>query len=428
MLSSARPWIAGLSAVLLCSPVRAETAPSICDGVAAYMRTGVADGTGTGAPFGQFLAMAEHSGGQIRIDGSGGADLATVIESSRATPALRAAAQRLANVSEEIEPRVYWFGQSGLGMIFGAGALPDCRPELSFFMVSADRAEPVASPDVAITGDACSTLAVWASTINGLPFLVVQDDSIGASQEGLTLVPWTGAGWGKPCAIVATYKVHFHSVGGTCRAGVDCARMKALTHMVYDRFNADVSSGMEPDADGAAVDLDGGLISLANHTAALSTLPAFSKNEGRSLAGDAGENAAHGVKNPTVVRELTGLPLTEHGYSGTNPRKWDAQDEVLMEVTPDTAFLHRMLYPIAFEDISGRPQRGVAVIGRGRSIATREGGMLIALWEISGNALVPVAGFQTVAIRGKLASADAGPSYVVQMPVQPADGKSAGVK
>jgi hypothetical protein len=380
----------------------------MCDSVAAYMRTGAADGTGTGAPFGQFLAMAEHSGGQIRIDGSGGADLATVIETSRATPALRAAAQQLANVSEGIEPRVYWFGQSSLGMIFGAGAFPDCKPQLSFFTVSADRAEPVAGPDVAITGDACSTLAVWASTINGLPFLVLQDDSIGASQEGLTLVPWTGAGWGKPCAIAVTYRVHFHPVGATCRAGVDCARMKALTHAVYSRFSADILSGMARDADGMAADLDADLVKLASRTAGLSTLPAFSRDEGRPLAGGVG--TAHSANDRMVVRELTGLPLTAHGYTGTAPRKWDAQDEVVMEVTPDTSFLHRMLYPIAFEDFSGRPQRGVAVIGRGKSIATREGGMLIAFWEISGNALVPVAGFQTVAIRGKLASADAGPS------------------
>jgi hypothetical protein len=365
------------------------------------MRSGAADGDGKGAPYGQFLAMAARSGGLVRLDDSGGADVGWVMAARHATPALLAAVQRQAAESDAMEPRVYWFGQTGLGMIESAGESPACPPHLVFFDASRTNASVVAPPSLSIAGNACTTLAIWAAIIGDVPVLVQQDDSVGASSEHLDLVPWINGAWGKPCGITAKYTMTFRDTGVFCRPHVECNRIQAAARGVALRFDEDMKKGLSFLADGAAEDVPNDLVELASQTKTLKTLPTFSQEANPWPAGPAGPDDS--TSTPNIVRLVTGTVLTEHGYMGDRPPKPLPQQEIQMEMLPGTEYLHRYLYPVVLNRKVSPSGQGLGVIGAAKSVNSPIGGLLISIWTQSGTELTPLGGFQTAAVRGKVA-------------------------
>src|ERR1700678_2961287 len=113
------------------------------------------------------------------------------------TPSLLRAVQQEAAQSDSMEPRIFWFGRTGLGIVLSAGTFPECPPHVIFFKAAHGKSEPVQAPDVSLRGNACSTMTLCPTIIGDPPVFLEQDDTVGASKEHLTLVPWESGAWGE---------------------------------------------------------------------------------------------------------------------------------------------------------------------------------------------------------------------------------------
>lgn len=400
-MSERRAKTAIIVAAALASPSCAGAAPNPCIDLAVLIRAGLADGDGKGAPFSQFLAMAARSNGHLQVDNSGGADVEAVFRRALAPPGLVRAVQEQAAKSDGIEPRVFWFGGSGLGMVLSAGAFPACPPYVVFFKATQGRLETVPAPDVSIHGNACTTMAPWATTIGDVPVFVEQDDRVGASREHLTLVPWENGAWGEACGLTLTYTMLFRGTGNFCRSDVNCKDMAAVAQGISLRFKTDMEKGLNALADGAAADVQDELVKLASLNSDLGELPTFSKDPNAWPSDPKGPPAP--VEAPELVREATGLALTDHGYTGEVPPHLDPKNEIQMELAPGTRYLHRYLYPVKLSGALTADGMALGVIGLSRSINSPIGGLLISIWARSGAGLTPIAGFQNVAVRSRVA-------------------------
>ncbi len=395
-------------AAVLASPCRAGAAPAPCQDLAGLIRAGLADGDGKGALFGQFVAMAARTDGHIQVDNSGGADVDAVFRRAKPTPALVRVVQQSAARSDSMEPRVFWFGRSGLGMVQSAGKMPECQPDVVFFKIAHGKAEAVPAPDIAIQGNACSTLTTWATTIGNIPVLVVQDDKVVASKEHLTLVPWGNGAWGPVCGLTVSYIMVFRGTGDFCRPDVNCRDMGAVARGVALRFRTDLERGMNFLADGAATDVPDELVKLAALNKGLGELPIFSKDPDVPTAEP--KTPVAPTDGPTSVRQVSGLILTEHGYTDEVPPHLDQNNEIKMDLLPGTKYLHHILYPVRMSPSLTAGGLALGVIGPSRSINNPIGGLLISIWVRSGSGLTPVAGFQNEAVRSKVAQVEIDPA------------------
>jgi hypothetical protein len=171
-----------------------------------------------------------------------------------------------------------------------------------------------------------------------------------------------------------------------------------------------MESGLDFLADGAAADVPGELLKLASQNKSLADMPTFSRDED-PLSADtngppmpAASNApATAAGAPNLVRLATGFALTEHGYTGGVPPDSDPKNEIQMELMPGTRYLHQYFYPVPLSRQLATDGMALAVIGPSRSINSPIGGLLISIWVRSGSGLVPVASFQNVAVRAKVA-------------------------
>jgi hypothetical protein len=410
-MSVSRPVRILIMATLLIPHGVANAAQGVCDNLAGLIRAGAADGDGNGAPFGQFISMATRSHGFIAVDNSGGADVNAALGARHPTSTLVGAIRKQAAKSDAIEPRVYWFGHSGLGMVLSAGTFPGCPLDTVFFKVTAGQAEIVPAPDFVISGDACDTLAIWATTIGGKPVLVQQDDTRGASAEHLTLVPWNSNEWGTPCGMTLIYLMRFKDVAAFCRKDLDCARMNTMARGVSGRYRHDLDAGLSILKDGAAGDVPGPLATAAGRASAVADLPTFGQDEGVAVAETQPDGTASGAKaerspQPTLVRETTGFLLTDHGYTSPEPPKLAPQQEIIMSILPGIHYRHHYLYPVALDGTAGLGGIGLGVIGVSTATAhpVLIGGFLISIWIQVGGRLEPLAGFETSAVRARVVS------------------------
>ncbi len=167
------------------------------------------------------------------------------------------------------------------------------------------------------------------------------------------------------------------------------------------RFKTDMEKGLNALADGAAADVQDELVKLASLNSDLGELPTFSKDPNAWPSDPKGPPAP--VEAPELVREATGLALTDHGYTGEVPPHLDPKNEIQMELAPGTRYLHRYLYPVKLSGALTADGMALGVIGLSRSINSPIGGLLISIWARSGAGLTPIAGFQNVAVRSRVA-------------------------
>jgi hypothetical protein len=362
-------FLAGLTA----SPSIGIAAPAVCANVAALIEEGGADGAGVGAPFGQFLAMASRSQGYIEMDNSGGSEPISTLEKLHAPKALldSVRSQRVGTDSEGSS--LFWLGNSKIGMVVSTGDLPICEQHILFFDATGQAARLISPPPhFSMKGAGCFFGAsVFAGAVGNTPVIVKQDDSGAPAGEQLTFFPLANGLWDRPCRIALNYGVHFKTIGKFCRNGIDCSEMKKLSHVLYDRFNHDISAD-DASPDATATDLPTRLAELARRTSELRKLPTFVEAPDNVETSSSGPDRDDSANQPQVIQVV---PLVSK------------------------TFAHQRLYPV---DIGSGI--GVGAIGPAASARGTLDGLLISIWEASGNTLAPLAGFETRSVRGKVKS------------------------
>jgi len=258
-------------------------------------------------------------------------------------------------------------------MVVSTGDLPTCQRQFLFFDAHGGEAHRIQPPPgFSMEGAGCFDGAVAvAGTIANAPVLVKQDDRTAPVGEQLTFFPFTNGSWDRPCRIKLSYSIHFKTTAKFCRRGIDCDQMKRLSHVLYDRFNRDISVD-NPVVDGVAADLPRPLSEIASRFRELDRIPTFAET-----SGDTGHFSA------------------EHGSdAGSNATQ-------VLQVVPvvSTHFRHQLLYPL---DLGNSV--GISAIGPAASARGALDGLLMSIWAVSGDTLSPLAGFQLRSQRGKAVS------------------------
>jgi hypothetical protein len=133
-------------AYLSAAPSIGSAAPTVCAHVAALIGEGGADGTGEGALFGQFLAMASRSQGHIDMESSGGSEPISTLEKLRAPNAVLESVRSQSVGTDPEGSSLYWLGNSKIGMVVSTGDLPICDQHILFFDGNSQPPHPISSP------------------------------------------------------------------------------------------------------------------------------------------------------------------------------------------------------------------------------------------------------------------------------------------
>jgi hypothetical protein len=219
-----------------------------------------------------------------------------------------------------------------------------------FFDTDGRQADEIAPPTDMPFDEAtvCWNDAAWIGTLGSVPVLIEEGDGntkAGASAS-LTFVPWQNHRWGQICRISATFATSLAVTGASCQKGVDCSAMQNEALKLAERVDAEA-----PDSkvtNDSTRNVPQRLGDLASRTPELDRLQAF---EDSSLS----------------------------PYYGTFASK-------------------RLL---ALHDTGGA---SLAVIGPGFWGCCEAAGYRVGIWRDAGDGLEPLASFQLVRQRGKVAS------------------------
>lgn len=317
-------------------------ADDICSAVASHIRAGEADG-----PNMVIRTLASNARPLVRL-ASGDSAVSQILTKVHATPKLVQAAK--SQFGDDFgSASVSWLGSSGAGAIKATVGTASCT-EMVFFDSHDGQAHEVAPPTDMSFGEAtvCWNEAAWIGTLGAVPVLIEEDDgntSAGASAS-LRFVPWQDHRWGPTCRISATFTTSLAVTGASCRKGVDCGAMQSQALKLAQGVDAEARNGGTTNADTANVPQRLG--DLASRTPELDRLHTF---------GDSSLSPYYGTFASTRL-------LTLDGTGGEN----------------------------------------LAVIGPGFWGCCEVAGYLVGIWRAAGNALEPLASFQLVRQRGKVAS------------------------